>query len=99
MAAWRVDIPPHVAAVIRALPPEVKRGVRNALRALSEDPLAGGPLLRELEGLRKFRVRRYRIVYERVPRARVIRVMAVGHRESIYEDLAAQIVARGGRPG
>jgi hypothetical protein len=35
MTAFRPDIPPHVAEIIRHLPPDVKRGIRQALRALS----------------------------------------------------------------
>jgi mRNA interferase RelE/StbE len=59
----RPDIPPHVAEIIRRLPPDLKRSVRNALRTLSEKPESGEPLRRELAGLWKYRVRRFRIVY------------------------------------
>src|SRR5437016_14075071 len=58
MGRYRLVIPPHVADVIRSLHPDLKRSVRNALRALGDDPSAGSPLRRELEGLWKFRVRR-----------------------------------------
>lgn len=51
MAAFRPDIPPHIAEVIRHLPPDVKRSVKQALRALRLDPFSGEPLLRELERL------------------------------------------------
>jgi len=91
MAVFRPDIPPHVADVIRHLPPDIKRSVKQALRSLSRDPLSGEPLLRELEGLRKYRVRRFRIVYAVEHRRWMIRIFAVGHRREIYEDLADQI--------
>ena len=84
---FRIDVPPHVAEVIRSLPPEVKHGVKEALRLLAREPTAGEPLRRELEGLWRYRVRRFRIVYERVHR--VVRVVAVGHRHTIY-DLAGE---------
>ena len=45
MAVYRPDIPPHVAQLIRHLPPELKRGVKQ--------------LLRELTGLWKYKVRRF----------------------------------------
>ena len=51
MAAYRPDIPPHIVEVIRHLPPDVKRSVKQALRSLSADPLVGTPLKRELLGL------------------------------------------------
>jgi mRNA interferase RelE/StbE len=85
---YRPDIPPHVAEVIRHLPPEVKRGVKGALRALARDPSLGAPLLRELEGLWKYRVSRFRVVYAIDRRQRVLRILAVGHRRRIYEEAA-----------
>lgn len=96
MAGCRPDIPPKVAEVIRSLPPDVKRAVKAALRALSADPAAGEPLRGELEGLMKYRVRRYRIVYEVVRAGRVLRVLAVGHRRAVYEELA-EALRRGSR--
>ena len=87
MAAFRPDIPPEVAEVIRHLPPDVKRGVKHALRALSVDPDSGEPLRRELEGLWKYRVRRFRIVYAIDRSQGTIRIVAVGHRRWIYEEV------------
>ena len=94
MFVWRVDVPPHVAEVIRRLPPEVKRGVKAALRAVTADPTTGEPLRRDLEGLWKFRVRRYRLVYAVDRAARVVRIFAVGHRRGIYEEIAARVQRR-----
>jgi len=84
-------VPPHVAEVIRHLPPEVKRQVRAALRAVTTDPAIGEPLRRDLEGLWQFRVRRYRLVYAIDRASRVIRVFAVGHRRGIYEEITARV--------
>jgi len=88
---FRIDVPPHVPEVVRHLPPEVKRGVKAALRAVAEDPAIGEPLRRELAGLWKFRVRRYRLVYEVDRDARVVRVVAVGHRRGIYDEVVARV--------
>jgi len=95
---WRIDVPPHVAEVIRHLPPEVKRGVKAAIPAVAEDPSAGEPLRRDLEGLWKYRVRRYRLAYTVERRARTVRIFAVGHRRGIYEEVVARI-GRRARPG
>jgi len=86
---WKVLLAPTAAAAVRGLPPDVKRSVRAALDAVAKDPSMGKELLRELKGLRSYRVRRYRVVYAVVPAKRVIQVVAVGHRVSIYEELAA----------
>jgi mRNA interferase RelE/StbE len=88
MVGYRVAIRSRPAEAIRHLPPDVKRPVRSAICALLSNPAAGEPLHGELEGLSKYRVRRYRIVY-RVDRAkRVIDIVAVGQRRTIYEELA-----------
>ncbi len=94
MPAYRLDIPPHVAEIIRHLPPDLKRAIKGALQALGRDPALGEPLLRELEGLWKYRVRRFRIVYSVDRGKRVVRIFAVGHRRTIYETVAALVHAR-----
>jgi mRNA interferase RelE/StbE len=91
MQAFQLDVPPHVAEVLRHLHPDIKRPIKAALRAISNDPTIGEPLERELEGLLKYRVSRFRIAYA-VDRAhRIIRVMAVGHRRRIYDDLMEMV--------
>jgi mRNA-degrading endonuclease RelE of RelBE toxin-antitoxin system len=92
MAGYRPDIPPHVAAVIRHLPPEVKRGIRAAIRHLCTDPAAGTPLQSELEGFSKYRVQRFRVVYAVDRSRRILRIVAVGHRRVVYEALADLVV-------
>ena len=91
MAVYRPDIPTHVAEIIRHLPPDVKRSIKQALRALSAHPFTGAPLVRELSGLWTFKVRRFRIIYDVDRRARVIRIFAVGHRREVYEELANRL--------
>jgi mRNA interferase RelE/StbE len=94
VAAFQADIPPHLAEIIRHLPPDLKRSIKAALQALGRDPGLGEPLQRELKGLWKYRVRRFRIVYS-VDRARhLIRVFGVGPRREIYEAVAAELLRR-----
>ena len=91
MFVYRPDIPPHVAQLIRHLPPELKRSVKQAVRSLSSNPFSGEPLLRELMGLWKYKVRRFRLIYEIDRKARRIRIFAIGHRREVYEELADQL--------
>jgi mRNA interferase RelE/StbE len=79
-----------VAEVICSLHPDLKRSIKSAVRAIAANPECGVPLLRELDGLWKFRVRRFRIVYAIDHKAHVIRLIAVGHRRHIYEELTAR---------
>src|SRR5215468_8370600 len=90
MSRYRLVVAPQAADVVRALHPDLKRSVRNALDALAAAPSIGTPLRGELAGLWRYRVRRFRIVYEFDRSARLVRVMAVGPRRSVYEDLAAE---------
>ena len=91
MNPFRLDIPPHVAQVIRSLQPDLKRSIKAAVRAIAIDPECGVPLLRELDGLWKYRVRRFRIVYAIDRKTRAIRLMAVGHRRHVYEELSGRL--------
>src|SRR5438093_7511343 len=88
MGRYRPVVTPDVAAVIRQLHPDLKQSIGNALRTLSDDPSAGEPLRRELEGLWKYGVRRFRIVYAVDRRRRLLQVIAVGHRRMIYEEVS-----------
>ena len=89
MNPFRPDIPPHVAEVMRSLHPDLKRSIKAAVRAIAADHECGVPLLRELDGLWKYRVRRFRIVYAIDRKTRVVRLLAVGHRRDVYEELSA----------
>ena len=91
MISFRPDIPPHVADVIRALHPELKQLIKAAIRAIIADPECGEPLKRELDGLQKYRVRRFRIVYAIDRKRQVIPLMAVRPRRSVYEELTERI--------
>ena len=90
MRAYRVSLTPAVETALATLHPEIKRAVRNALEAIASDPKIGMPLGGELTGLNRYKVRRFRIVYEIVPAQHVVRVVAIGHRRDIYEDLVGE---------
>lgn len=82
---YRIEFTNAARQGIVHLPPEIKQQIREGLRLLSVDPYAGEPLKRELEGKRKFRIGRYRIVYEMEPARKVVLISAVGHRGKVYE--------------
>lgn len=89
MRRFRVVIPPAVAKGVRSLNPDLKRSVREALDALSVNPRLGTPLRDELAGLHRYRVRRYRIVFEVDSVAKHVRIAGIGPRLTIYDDLVA----------
>ena len=91
MAGHLLAVPPKVAGGVRHLSPDIKRAVRSALRNLCANPGAGEPLRGELQGLFKYRVRRFRIVYQVNRQERVVEIIAVGHRRDIYEEAAENL--------
>ena len=91
MTGYRPVFLSRAAETIAQLPPDIKRAVRSAIRKLISDPAAGEPLHGELEGLLKYRVRRYRLIYRLERADRVINILAVGQRRNIYEEVAELI--------
>ena len=81
----RLRVPADVARLIQNLHPGLKRKVRDALEQILADPHSGKALKDELEGLRSFRIGRFRIVY-RIAAGRRIELVAVGPRAIIYEE-------------
>ncbi len=80
----RLRIPDDVAELIRGLHPDLKRKVRSALDDILADPTVGKALREELAGLRSCRIARFRIIYRLA--GAVIEVVAVGPRQTIYEE-------------
>lgn len=81
----RLRVPDDVASLVRGLHPGLKRKVRAALDDILENPDTGKALREELEGLRSYRVGRWRILYR--CRARdIVELVAVGPRRVIYEE-------------
>lgn len=62
--------------------------MRAALDVIRSDPDAGKELQLEFAGYRRVRVGRLRIVYRVGPE---IEVLAIGARETIYEDVARML--------
>jgi mRNA interferase RelE/StbE len=88
MAAYRAAVRAPAAEVIRRLPPGIKRAVRSAIGEGLANPASGEPLHGELDGFWKYRVRRFRVIYQVDREKRLVNVLAVGERRSIYEEVA-----------
>lgn len=85
MESYRLLVPRRLEELLRGLHPELKGKVRAGLDLIRTDPAAGKALHGELAELRSLRVGRVRIVY-RVAPGRVIELVAIGPRRTIYED-------------
>lgn len=80
----RLKVTDATAEFVRSLHPQLKRKVRAALKMILSDPLSGKALKDELEGLRSFRVSRFRIIY--ITEKETIDVIAIGPRRTIYGE-------------
>ena len=77
---YKLRVPDHLAEFIRGLHPEIKRKIKGSLKNIATEPNSGKLLKEELEGLRSFRVSRFRIIY-RIAKPREIQIIAIGPRE------------------
>ena len=85
MPVYKLRVPDHLAEFIRGIHPEIKRKIKGSFKNIATEPNSGKALKEELEGLRSFRVSRFRIVY-RIAGPKEIQIIAIGPRERIYEE-------------
>ncbi len=81
----RLRIPDSIVLFIRNMHPQLKRKIRAGLDDILSNPEGGKALQLELSGLRSYRVNRFRIIYRPVA-DKVVELVAVGPRKSIYEE-------------
>ena len=79
-------LPDDIATLVRNLHPNLKANIRQAFRLIANDPYCGKPLKEELSGLRSFRVKRFRIIYRIAENDNILEIVAIGPRNSIYEE-------------
>jgi len=92
MTPYRVEMSQTVRNLITHLPPELKRKVRTAFRAIAADPYQAKELKDELVGLRSYRLGNARIILRLTEQ--VVEVVAFGPRRDIYERVAAELSIR-----
>ena len=83
----KLRVPDEIVALIRGCHPQLKRKIRAGLRHIltEPEPESGKSLKDELEGLKSYRIRRFRIIY-RISSKQIIDVVAVGPLNNIYEE-------------
>jgi len=77
-------VPDEIAELVRRLHPQLKAGIKTALTNILDDPACGKALKEELDGLRSYRFKRFRIIYKIA--AESITIVAIGPRRYIYEE-------------
>ena len=69
---------------MRRMHPQLKAGIKAALKNILDDPACGKALKEELDGLRSYRFKRFRIIYKIATES--IAIVAIGPRRYIYEE-------------
>ena len=82
--SWSVRIKNSAAKELAAIPQPTRDRIIEAIDSLGEQPLAGAPLKGALRGLRRMRVRDYRIVYQALDDEMVVLVVRAAHRRDVY---------------
>jgi mRNA interferase RelE/StbE len=81
----KLRVPVEIVAFIRGCHPQLKRKIRAGLQHIVTEPESGKSLKDELEGLKSYRISRFRIIY-RMSSKKIIDVIAIGPRKTIYEE-------------
>lgn len=84
---YKITLIESAALSLSRFSPSVKSRIREGLDLLSLDPHCGQPLKNELEGLWRYRVATYRIVYRIHSHQIEVVVIAIGPRSNIYNNL------------
>ena len=81
----KLRVPVEIVTFISGCHPKLKRKIRAGLQHIVTEPECGKSLKDELEGLKSCRISRFRIIY-RISSKKIIDVVAVGPRKTIYEE-------------
>lgn len=81
----KLRIPEEIVSFIRGCHPKLERKIRAGLKHIVTEPESGKSLKEELEGLKSYRISRFRIIY-RISSKEIIDIVAIGPRKTIYEE-------------
>ena len=78
-------MPEELVALIRGCHPQLKRKIKAGLKHIVIEPEIGKSLKDELQGLRSYRISRFRVIY-RISSKQIIDIVAIGPRKAIYKE-------------
>ena len=81
----KLRVPVEIVTFIRGCHPKLKRKIRAGLQHIVTEPESGKSLKDELDGLKSYRISRFRIIY-RISSKTIIDIVAIGPRKTIYEE-------------
>ena len=85
VARKKLRVPDEIVALIRGCHPLLRRKIRAGLQHIATEPNSGKSLKDELDGLKSYRISRFRIIY-RLSSKQITDIVAIGPRKTIYEE-------------
>ncbi len=82
---FKVQFKKSVVKDLRGLPPADKKRILEQLgKTLAKDPYQGKALSGDFKGLYRWRIGRFRVIYEIQEEVLLILVLKIGHRKDVY---------------
>ena len=92
MKNYRIRLTPEASRLISKFHPDNKRQIKKDLQDLQKNPFGGGDLQEELFGIKSFKIKRYRILYNINEEESFIQIYHVGHRRDVYEQFRRLLI-------
>lgn len=92
--AYKLDMDGEARQLIRHFHPQNKQKIRRSLRNIACDPLQGKALQEDLAGLFSYRVGSTRIVYSIDYDNRIVHIVAIGPRHTVYSALERELLKK-----
>lgn len=89
---YQIDIDSPTRDYLRQLHPLRKQRIKEALRSLAQNPLSGKALIEEFKDYHSYRVGNFRIIYSINDSKKILHLVAIGPRASIYETLKIDLL-------
>lgn len=82
---FKILLSPKSDKFLKKLEESTRKRIKDKLRALSNNPELGKPLVGRLAGLWSLRIGDYRSIYQIRKAELLILVLTIGHRKNIYD--------------
>lgn len=81
---FKIIVSPQAAKELKTLKRLYQVSINNAFAEIKEDPYIGKSLSREFTGKFSYKIGVYRIIYKINKKDKIVNILSVGHRSSIY---------------
>ena len=85
--AYQVLIREKAAKSLEKIDKRIKNKIQPVLLRLRGEPYLGKQLGGELKGYRSIRIWPFRIIYEVQEHQKLIKIVAIGHRQGVYHKI------------